>query len=57
MCFIKNNPLDLCQIVANFIKKNYPVCTLENVLSSTTKTFAHTLNMLFYKIVHKLAKI
>jgi len=26
--------------------KNYPVYTLENVLSSTVKTFAHTLNIL-----------
>ena len=43
--FHKNNPFDFfyyifCQIVDKFYLKNYPVCTLENVLSSTIKTFA-----------------
>jgi len=40
-CFTKK-PFDfllyLCQIVDNFYK-NYPVCALENVLSSTIKNF------------------
>ena len=42
--FHKNKPSDFllyfCQIVYNFYK-HYPVCTLENVLSSTFKTFLH----------------
>ena len=34
-----------CQI-ADIFYKNYPVCTLENVLSSATKTFTHTIYIL-----------
>jgi len=35
--------LYLCQIVDNYYNKIYPVCTLENVLSFTIRTFAHTI--------------
>jgi len=40
--FPKKHPFDLllylCQIVDNFYK-NYPVCTLQNVLSNALKNF------------------
>jgi len=56
----KTTPLIFYYIVAKlwtiFIKKNYTVCMLENVLFSTIKTFAHTLNILCKQLLNIKSK-